>query len=245
MFLLIEWRRRLSCAVQHPAEIADGFRDAGQRVVHVLFVLQAADPAVFDLTERAHERRDINRPARQLDPAAFPVRRSHVLEMDIVQPIREILDGLHGVLAVPELMADVQAEPDPFIHVLDDLDGAFGIGEQLRHVGTLKSEVARISKKGQNILFDIDVVGGSNIKKYYGDNALAVFVQAPSIEELKNRLIIRSTDHLEVIQQRIAKAEHEMSFVNLFDIVIVNDKLEDALLEAEQKVIQFLEKNSD
>ncbi len=111
--------------------------------------------------------------------------------------------------------------------------------------GTLKSEVERISKNGQNILFDIDVVGGSNIKKYYGDKALAVFVQAPSIEELKNRLIIRSTDHLEVIQQRIAKAEHEMSFVNLFDIVIVNDKLEDALLEAEQKVIQFLEKNSD
>ena len=111
--------------------------------------------------------------------------------------------------------------------------------------GTLKSEVERISKNGQNILFDIDVVGGSNIKKYYGDKALAVFVQAPSIEELKNRLINRSTDQMEVIQQRIAKAEHEMSFVNLFDIVIVNDKLEDALLEAEQKVIQFLEKNSD
>ena len=107
--------------------------------------------------------------------------------------------------------------------------------------GTLKSEVERIFKKGQNILFDIDVVGGSNIKNYYGDKALAVFIRAPSIQELENRLTSRSTDHPEVIKERIAKAEHEMSFVHLFDVVIVNDKLEDALLEAEEKVRQFLE----
>ena len=111
--------------------------------------------------------------------------------------------------------------------------------------GTLKSEVERIFKNGQNVLFDIDVVGGSNIKKYYGDKALAVFVQAPSIEELKNRLINRSTDHPDVIRERIAKAEHEMSFVGFFDIVIVNDKLEVALLEAEEKVVNFLGKNSE
>jgi len=109
--------------------------------------------------------------------------------------------------------------------------------------GTLKSEVDRIFKNGQNILFDIDVVGGSNIKKYYGDKALAVFVRAPSIDVLKTRLINRSTDHPEIINERIAKAEHEMGYVGLFDIVIVNDKLEEALLEAEEKVVQFLGKN--
>ncbi len=108
--------------------------------------------------------------------------------------------------------------------------------------GTLKSEVDRISQNGQNILFDIDVVGGSNIKKFYAERALAVFVQAPSIEELKSRLINRSTDHPEIINERIAKAKLEMSYAGLFDVVIVNDKLEDALLEAENKVLQFLNK---
>ena len=106
--------------------------------------------------------------------------------------------------------------------------------------GTLKSEIARILSTGQNILFDFDVVGGSNIKKFYGDKALAIFIQAPSIAELKSRLLNRLTDHPEVIEARIAKAEYEMSFSNLFDIVIVNDKLENALVEAEEKVKEFL-----
>ena len=113
------------------------------------------------------------------------------------------------------------------------------------YYGTLKSEVERISSNGQNILFDIDVVGGSNIKKYYGERALAVFVQPPSIKELENRLLERSTDQPEVIKERIAKAEHEMGYVNLFDIVIINDKLEDALMEAEMKIRQFLGESSD
>jgi guanylate kinase len=108
--------------------------------------------------------------------------------------------------------------------------------------GTLKSEVERISQNGQNILFDIDVVGGSNIKKYYGDKALAVFVQPPSIKELENRLMTRSTDQPEVIKERIAKAEHEMGYIGLFDIIIINDKLEVALREAEEKIRYFLEK---
>lgn len=111
--------------------------------------------------------------------------------------------------------------------------------------GTLKSEVDRILKNGQNILFDIDVAGGSNIKKYYGDKALAVFVQPPSIQELENRLIGRSTDDPEVIRERIAKAEYEMGYTVLFDLIIINDKLEDALKEAEEKIGQFLEKNRD
>jgi len=111
--------------------------------------------------------------------------------------------------------------------------------------GTLKSEVDRICKNGQNILFDVDVVGGSNIKKYYGNKALAVFIQPPSIKELENRLLARSTDRIEVIKARIAKAEHELTYVNLFDIVIINDKLEDALREAEEKISHFLEYSSD
>lgn len=111
--------------------------------------------------------------------------------------------------------------------------------------GTLKSEVSRICKNGQNILFDVDVVGGSNIKKYYGEKALAVFIQPPSIKELENRLFARSTDCPEVIKERIEKAEHELTYVNLFDVIIINDKLEVALQEAEEKVRQFLEKNSD
>ena len=111
--------------------------------------------------------------------------------------------------------------------------------------GTLKSEVERICKNGQNILFDVDVVGGSNIKKYYGDKALAVFIQPPSIQELENRLLARSTDCPDVIKERIAKAEHELTYVNLFDITIINDKLEVALREAEEKVSEFLESSPD
>lgn len=110
--------------------------------------------------------------------------------------------------------------------------------------GTLKSEVDRICKNGQNVLFDVDVVGGSNIKKYYGDKALAVFIQPPSIKELENRLLARSTDRIEVIKARIAKAEYELTYVNLFDIIIINDKLEDALREAEEKISHFLEYGS-
>ncbi|HEY3389569.1 MAG TPA: guanylate kinase [Prolixibacteraceae bacterium] len=111
--------------------------------------------------------------------------------------------------------------------------------------GTLKSEVDRICKNGQNILFDVDVVGGSNIKKYYGEKALAVFIQPPSIKELENRLLARSTDCIEVIKERIAKAEHELTYVHLFDIIIINDRLDVALQEAEEKVGEFLEKSPD
>lgn len=111
--------------------------------------------------------------------------------------------------------------------------------------GTLKSEVERIRKTGQNILFDVDVVGGSNIKKFYREKAFAVFIQPPSIKELENRLLSRSTDSLEVIRERIIKAEHELSYANLFDVVIKNEKLEDTLKEAEDLVRKFLERSPD
>lgn len=106
--------------------------------------------------------------------------------------------------------------------------------------GTLKSEVDKIRKQGKNVIFDVDVVGGLNIKKCYGDEALAVFVQPPSVEELKNRLRGRSTESEEKIQMRIAKAEHELSFANQFDAVITNDNLELAFKKAEKIISEFL-----
>lgn len=108
--------------------------------------------------------------------------------------------------------------------------------------GTLKSEVERIREQGKNVVFDVDVVGGLNIKRYYGDEALAVFVQPPSVEELRKRLVGRSTDSEEKIAMRVAKAEHELSFAPQFDVVIINDKLEEAFVEAEQIIADFLNK---
>ncbi len=108
--------------------------------------------------------------------------------------------------------------------------------------GTLIGEVERIRNLGKNVIFDVDVVGGLNIKKFYGDQALAVFVQPPSVDELKNRLTNRSTETEEKIQMRIAKAKHELSFANQFDVVITNDILEKAFIEAEKIIAEFLEK---
>lgn len=106
--------------------------------------------------------------------------------------------------------------------------------------GTLNSEVERIWAKGHTVLFDVDVVGGLNIKQKFGDNALSVFVQPPSVAALRERLIGRATDTAEKIEERVAKAEYEMSFADKFDTIIVNDKLEEALREAEQKIRNFL-----
>jgi guanylate kinase len=108
------------------------------------------------------------------------------------------------------------------------------------YYGSLKSEVEKILCAGKNILFDVDVVGGSNIKKYYGDRALALFIQPPSITELEKRLIARSTDNQEVIRKRVEKAQRELDFAHLFDIVIINDTLEHALQEVEERVAAFL-----
>ncbi len=106
--------------------------------------------------------------------------------------------------------------------------------------GTLKSEVERIRNSGKHVVFDVDVVGGLNIKKYYGDEALAVFVKPPSVEELRNRLVVRSTDAPEVIEKRVQKAEYELSFAPKFDVILVNDHLERAFAEAERIVGEFL-----
>lgn len=106
--------------------------------------------------------------------------------------------------------------------------------------GTLLSEVERIWAKGNTVLFDVDVVGGVNIKKKFGEQALSVFVQPPSIEELEKRLIGRGTDTFEKIRERVSKAEYEMTFADKFDTVVVNDDLNQALEDAEHKVRTFL-----
>ncbi len=110
------------------------------------------------------------------------------------------------------------------------------------YYGTLKSEVERIRNNGKHVVFDVDVVGGCNIKKYYGDEALAIFVQPPSVEELRNRLVSRSTDAPEVIEKRVAKAEYELTFADKFDVIIVNDELEIAQQQAEKVIQNFINK---
>lgn len=110
------------------------------------------------------------------------------------------------------------------------------------YYGTLLSEVDRIRNAGKHVVFDLDVVGGVNVKKYFGDESLAVFIQPPSIDALKSRLIARATDSEEKIQERIAKAEYELSFASKFDTIVVNDNLEIAQNEAKSKVKAFIEK---
>ena len=110
-----------------------------------------------------------------------------------------------------------------------------------RFYGTLKEQVERQLEAGQNVVFDVDVVGGCNIKRFYGERALSLFIQPPSIEELRRRLEGRGTDAPEVIADRVAKAAYELTFAPKFDRVIVNDDLERAKAEALQAIRQFLE----
>lgn len=111
-----------------------------------------------------------------------------------------------------------------------------------RFYGTLKEQVEKQLENGQNVVLDVDVKGGCNIKKYYGNRALSIFIQPPSIEELRKRLNGRGTDSPEVIEDRLAKAEFELGFADKFDTVIVNDNLEKAQQEALQILKDFLNK---
>ena len=106
--------------------------------------------------------------------------------------------------------------------------------------GTLKTEVQRIWDNSQHVIFDVDVVGGSNLKKHYGERALAIFIRPPSLESLRDRLEHRSTDSQEKIRTRLSKAESELKYEDQFDKVIINDVLERALEEAYQLVKTFL-----
>ena len=109
-----------------------------------------------------------------------------------------------------------------------------------RYYGTLKSQVEKQLAAGENVVFDVDVHGAMNIKKVYGDRALSLFIQPPSIEELRRRLNGRGTDAPEVIEQRIARAEYELTFAGKFDTIVINDDLETAKQEALDKLQAFL-----
>lgn len=124
---------------------------------------------------------------------------------------------------------------DKFVEYEEVYSGSF--------YGTLRSEVDRIWAKGHTIVFDIDVQGGVNLKRIFGEQALSVFIQAPSVEVLRERLIGRQTDTAEAIEKRVAKAASEMEFAaGKFDYVLVNDDLQSALAEAEKTIGEFLSK---
>ena len=111
--------------------------------------------------------------------------------------------------------------------------------------GTLKAEIERIWKKGKHVIFDLDVVGGLNLKKQFGNRALSVFVMPPSIEHLEMRLKSRETETPESIARRIGKAENELKTAKQFDKVVLNDKLEHAFVEAEKIVSEFIATNNE
>ena len=113
---------------------------------------------------------------------------------------------------------------------------------QDKFYGTLKSEVDRIWNEGKTVIFDVDVQGGVNLKKYFGNQALSIFIKPPSIEELERRLILRNTDDPEIIKTRVAKADHELTFQDAFDEVVTNDHLEASKKEIEHLITDFLTK---
>ena len=126
-------------------------------------------------------------------------------------------------------------EEDKFVENEEVYPGSF--------YGTLRSEVERIWAKGNTIIFDIDVQGGVNLKRIFGDQAFSVFIQAPSVEILRERLIGRGTDTAEAIEKRVSKAASEMEFAaGKFDYTLVNDDLATALNEAERIIGDFLKK---
>ena len=126
-------------------------------------------------------------------------------------------------------------EEDRFVEYEEVYSGSY--------YGTLKSEVERIWSKGHIIIFDIDVQGGVNLKKFFGEKALSVFIQAPSVEVLRERLVGRGTDTQEAIEKRVAKAASEMEFAaGKFDYVLINDDLQTAKSEAERVIGGFIGK---
>lgn len=137
-------------------------------------------------------------------------------------------DGVEYFFLTPEAFKEKIAN-DEFLEYEEVYENRF--------YGTLKSQVEKQREAGQNVVFDVDVKGGVNIKKHYGDEALSLFIQPPSVAELRNRLEGRGTDTPEAIEQRLAKAEYELTFASQFDCVIVNDDLE----AAKQATLQVLQ----
>lgn len=109
-----------------------------------------------------------------------------------------------------------------------------------RYYGTLKSEIERITSAGHNCILDIDVKGALNVKKIYGNRALTLFIEPPSVEELRHRLETRATDNAAEIERRVGKATYELGFAKSFDTVIVNDNLDEAVDNVENAILSFV-----
>ena len=137
-------------------------------------------------------------------------------------------NGVEYFFLTPEEFRE-RIDNDEFLEYEEVYEGRF--------YGTLKAQVERQLEAGQNVVFDVDVKGGVNIKKYYGDEALSLFIQPPSIAELRRRLEGRGTDAPEVIDQRIARAEFELTFADKFDKIVVND----VLAQAEQDALGLIQ----
>ena len=140
-------------------------------------------------------------------------------------------NGVEYFFLTPEEFRE-KIENDEFLEYEEVYEGRF--------YGTLKAQVERQLEAGQNVVFDVDVKGGINIKKFYGNRAMSLFIQPPSVEELRRRLEGRGTDTPEAIENRLAKAEYEMTFAPQFDHIVVNDDLDTAKQETLQLVESFL-----
>ncbi|MBO5420201.1 MAG: guanylate kinase [Bacteroidales bacterium] len=148
------------------------------------------------------------------------------------QPRGQERDGVEYYFFTADEFREMIAQ-DKFVEHEEVYPGSF--------YGTLKSEVDRIWSKGHAIVFDIDVQGGVNLKRIFGDQAFSVFIQAPSVEVLRERLVGRATDSAEAIEKRVAKAASEMEFAaGKFDYVLINDDLQTAFNEAEDIISRFL-----
>jgi guanylate kinase len=140
-------------------------------------------------------------------------------------------NGVEYFFLTPEEFRE-RIDNDEFLEYEEVYEGRF--------YGTLKAQVERQLEAGQNVVFDVDVKGGVNIKKFYGDEAMSIFIQPPSIAELRKRLEGRGTDAPEVIDQRIARAEFELTFADQFDKIVVNDDLAQAEQDALKLVKDFI-----
>ncbi len=147
------------------------------------------------------------------------------------QPREGELDGREYHFRTPEAFRDL-IEKQAFIEWEEVYPG--------QYYGTLHSELERIWQEGLHAVFDIDVMGGLNLKKAFGDQACAIFIQPPSMEILEQRLRSRGSDSEASLRTRIEKAEQEMQYASQFDHIVVNDRLEDAQAEAEGHVRKFL-----
>ena len=146
-------------------------------------------------------------------------------------PRGEEKDGVEYFFLTPEAFKE-KIKNDEFLEYEEVYENRF--------YGTLKAQVERQREAGQNVVFDVDVKGGVNIKKHYGKKALSLFIQPPSIEELRRRLEGRGTDTPEAIETRLSKAAYELTFAKDFDVVVVNDDLEKAKEETHTLVSNFL-----